>query len=670
MSKRFTHYIKKAKRQVFPRYCIFVDTETKQIPFEENSIRQELFLGVAQYRDYESKGVEDEIIFKESSTFWTWVCSKCNDRKKVYIFAHNQDFDFRVLQGFSSLRYMGFTQGKMICESNVWILDYKYDDLEPVWYKGKQRRTNKNFRCTLSFLDTTNWFKASLASLGKIIGCKKTIMPSYEEPFETWVAYCRQDVNVLRRVFENYVDFLKKEDMGNFGFTLAKQALNTFKHRFMKHDILVHCNKKATELERLSYYGGRTECFYIGKEKKDYYFKVDINSMYPAVMQSNVFPTKLICQRRLVSVETKNYLNKNYKMIARCHIETKETCVPFRHNNRLCFPTGSFEATLCQPEIDLALSRGCSVDIIEAAYYECQPVFRDWVDHFYPLRKRLQSEGNKQYELFVKLIMNSLYGKFGQRNTSWEQIDILGNGESWYRIITDLESGVTQTLKSVDGTVYEQQGVHDGFDTIVSMASFVTSYARVVMYKLILLSGLQNCYYCDTDSLIVNRAGFENLQSEIDDNKLGYLKLEAHDNVVEIQNLKDYTFAGETKLKGVPRKSILQDDGSYLCEQWEHMNGAIHKQRLETVVTGKVRKMMKREYKKGVIQHNGRVTPFEFPRDLELLDTDIRIGVENVIAYPVKRRKFIPKKFRNRDRGRVIIKNVKIKFRRTAKIAR
>jgi len=105
MSKRFSHYITANKRQTFPRYCIFVDTETWQRYNTDSSIRQELFFGIAQFRDYESVGVEDEIIFYKAIDFWLWVSSKCNDRKKLHIFAHNQDFDFRVLGGFSNLKY-------------------------------------------------------------------------------------------------------------------------------------------------------------------------------------------------------------------------------------------------------------------------------------------------------------------------------------------------------------------------------------------------------------------------------------------------------------------------------------------------------------------------------------------------------------------------------------
>lgn len=612
-SKRFSHYITKNKRQVFPRYCVFVDTETKQIPISNTEIRQELFLGVAQYVDYDSKDTEDEIVFYNPLDFWLWVVGKIHDRKKLYVFAHNQDFDFRVLEGFSKLKYLGFVQGKLIAESSAWICDFKYDNDLPVWYNGKRRRSSNNFRCSIQTLDTTNWFKASLDSLGKIIGHKKFKMPSYEAPMSEWITYCRQDVVVLRKVFENYVDFLITQNMGNFGFTLAKQSFNCFRHRFMQHQILVHCNEKVTQLERESYYGGRTECWFIGHEKKDYYFKVDVNSMYPAVMQCNLFPTKLKGMRRILSDDSRDNLDKNCLSISRCLIETNEPCIPYRMNKRLCFPIGKFEATLCSPEIELARERGCKIKIKDTAYYEGEYLFKDWVNYFYPLRKKLREEGNEQYQYFVKIIMNSLYGKFGQKNTDWKQQEIVDDGKSWYRQITDMETGETETLKSINGTIYKANGEHDGFDTIVSIASFVTSYSRVMMYRFILQAGIDNCYYSDTDSLIVNRLGWENLQNKIDQTKLGWLGLEAHDNEVQIYNLKDYIFADEIKLKGVPHRAVWNTKGYYECQQWEHMNGAIQKERLETVVTAMVEKRMKRIYTKGCIQPNGRVQPFELP---------------------------------------------------------
>jgi len=57
------------------------------------------------------------------------------------------------------------------------------------------------------------------------------------------------------------------------------------------------------KLEREGYNGGRNECFYIGTLNSQKYYKLDVNSMYPYVMQNNKYPVELLGYGEKVNIE-------------------------------------------------------------------------------------------------------------------------------------------------------------------------------------------------------------------------------------------------------------------------------------------------------------------------------------------------------------------------------
>ena len=609
--RRLTHVMRKNYRSVYPAMVIYCDTETHQIPVDEGVIRQELFFGIAQYRDYSNHHKPDEIIFREAGEFWDWVESKCVNHKRLYLLFHNTDFDFRVLKGFTELAKRGFVLKSIIADGGKWISDHAKEIKKDAVLEDGVGRNGRNPRYSLMILDTLNWFKSSLAALGETLGLSKLEFPGESVDWEEWVTYCRRDVEVLRLAFERYCAFLSDNDMGNFGVTLAKQSLNAYRHKFMTAEIQVHDTWKAINLERSAYFGGRTECFFIGHQSNEPLYKVDINSQYPYVMRNFAYPTQLIGVRALVPYEWWTHNREHATFIADCDVETAVPCVPHRFDDHLCFPTGSFHSALCEPEYTLALRMGAQLKIRKIAFYEKAVIFREWVDAMYGMRKRFKAEGNDQYQFFTKILMNSLYGKFGQRVEEWLAIETCDPEENWYRVFIDAETGKVHTCKALGGQILEKQGWKEGWDTFVAIAAFVTSYARAYLWRLIHRAGIGNVYYCDTDSLILNGQGYARLIYRVDPTELGYLKLEETSSQIHIYNLKDYEFAGDVKIKGVSKKAVKVGEQTFICEQWEHLTGAIHNGRAEEVRVNKVEKVLQRVYKKGLIQENGRVKPFE-----------------------------------------------------------
>ena len=179
----------------------------------------------------------------------------------------------------------------------------------------------------------------------------------------------------------------------------------------------------------------------------------------------------------------------------------------------------------------------------------------------------------------------------------------------------DRDKKERKTLKIFGGNVFTTDGETEGFNSFCAIAAHVTSYSRVLLLKYIEKAGWPNVYYCDTDSLFLNEAGYQSLKDVLSDSEIGKLKLEKEGNLLEIHAPKDYQFDDKVTMKGIKKGSILLDNGEqpvFETEQWPRLNSAIREGNLSGYRTKKIRKVLYREYNKAWINLNGEALPFRF----------------------------------------------------------
>ena len=122
VGKRKPHKIKHNKTTALPRYFLFFDTETTEQDVGNGERKQVLRLGwvVRVYRDKrENKLRERWCEFRTVKEFWDFVEESVIEKGKLWCFAHNLDFDFRVLQGFKVLKERGWKIETFIYELNT-----------------------------------------------------------------------------------------------------------------------------------------------------------------------------------------------------------------------------------------------------------------------------------------------------------------------------------------------------------------------------------------------------------------------------------------------------------------------------------------------------------------------------------------------------------------------
>jgi len=561
---RKPHILKGNKTSGYPRNMIFFDVESR---LEKDGVlthhKPYLWVGFWHYKNVGKKCKPKEQWFSATNAedFWEWVCSKVSAKEKLYMFAHNPTYDLVAGRAFPVLRSKGYKITRYYENGRTFILEF--------------RSGNR----TIMVLNVGNFYQGSVADIGKAFGLPKLEL-DYENPdFEQALVYCKRDVEIIAKAMLAWIDFCKENDLGCFGYTAPKQSFNAFRHRFMKHQIYIHSNKRAITLERECYYGGRTEAFFVCSLGREKVITLDVNSMYPAVMRNGEFPTKLVTIRSDISPKGLKFALKNYLVCAKVRVRTSIPCLPCRVNGRLIFPVGEFVTVLPTPEVYLAFSFGEVLSVEECAFYEHAPIFADFVEFFYEARLQAKSEGNKSKDLLFKLIMNSLYGKFGQKGSKWEVVGHVDSEEVFYERVFSLSEGRWITYKQFGGVILEGKEEKEAYDSFPAIASHVTGYARRKLFEYILKAGFENVYYCDTDSLFVNERGLENLKDYLNDKDLGYLKYE-----------------------GVKEE---------LVTVFPHISTLIRHNTVDRYFNIDREKELKRIYLKGWVTKGGRVVPLE-----------------------------------------------------------
>jgi len=593
--KRITHFLKHNARTETPTNILFVDTEAN-IEEKDDMQFQTFRLGCAihvrndqEHQIYPLSSIED---------FHNLLDKIAYHKSRLYVFAHNMAYDYTILKLDS-----------YISSRN---LEIKLRAIDSVFLVQAGN---------IMFLSSTNFYRQSLKELGKMFGLSKMDSPDFKNVSDSrLMEYCKRDTEVLAKVMLSHIDFVLRNDLGSFKPTIAGQAFGAYRHRFMEHNLLVHDFQEILQMARQSYRGGRCETFRMGRFKDIY--KLDINSMYPFVMKTKLFPIQPYSTKPILdcSVSDLEDATKHFVM-ADCNIILKEPFLGVKRE-KLFFPIGKIRQVMMQPEIDFILRHSEIGEILKVnamVSYSKADIFSKYVDFFYGLRCNSDNEAIKG---MCKLFLNSLYGRFGMHdNTPPELITDEIQIKMYSEIMKEEDTFEIHCLDShskivkIGKDLYQVKKSTDAYasESIPEIASSVTAYARTLLFEMMLIAGRENVLYCDTDSLFVTKEGYDRLNNLgfIHPTELGKLKLEEIGDV-KLFGAKDYTFNGKVVLKGVKHDAEKMPDGTY--RQW-HFQTKNTRYRNGTsdgiVVLNQLTKEISRKYDKGIVSGQS-VSPLVF----------------------------------------------------------
>ena len=337
------------------------------------------------------------------------------------------------------------------------------------------------------------------------------------------IDYIRNDVTIMAMALE----YMFNEKL--LKMTIGSDALSNYKEmnkNFLKYFPILDFQIDSDI--RKSYKGGFTFLNELYKEKSvGRGLVLDKNSMYPAKMKNEYLPfgEPIFFKGKY----EEDSLYKLYVQCLTCSFELKEGKIPtlqiknspaFVPNEYVKSSNGDI-VTLYLTNIDLELFLS-HYNVTNITYHSgwkfkaLKGLFNDYIDYWTDRKINAKKEGNNVLYIISKLMLNSLYGKFGLNPRVRGKIPYLN------------EEGIVKykvTEEEIRNSIY------------VSCASFITSYAR---YDIIETSqaikdysikkyGIDYYIYSDTDSIHMLYMDEEELKQfvDIDDYRLGAWKIES-----------------------------------------------------------------------------------------------------------------------------------------------
>lgn len=474
--------------------------------------------------------------------------------KGIRWFAHNASYDLGVL-----FQYLPPTSNLLFLNGKILLAK-----LHPA--KNRTHYICDSWRLAANL---------SLKSIGDKIGLPKFETPSYLLPPElteskeyqentseqvSLETYLKRDTEIVYKYIELFQEQINALG-GQVKNTLASTAMDLYRRSYLNENYFTPFEAR-NDFARTAYYGGRVEPYQLGELSDVNIY--DINSLYPYVMHNFEYPHPNFLKGMIHDGTIKHIYKYEGVSEVTIYIPPSFTpLLPFRANGRLYFPAGTIRGTWTNFEIREAIKRGCRVYQIHTLLYSertCKP-FESYVTELYNLRLSLKANSDPR-EHVIKILLNSLYGKFGQRRDSALE-EIITENE-----FSNLEDMSGYTPMILAGQLYFRKPVEmnkqaNYINTL--WASHITAYARFTLFEYMETLS-DSLLYVDTDSLFTTSelpvspdlGGLKMLHNSVDVLMLGAKCYKILD--------KDKTL--ETKVRGVPHayqeKYLTSHEATYM----------------------------------------------------------------------------------------------------------
>ena len=404
------------------------------------------------------------------------------------------------------------------------------------------------------------------------------------------IAYIRNDVEIMARA----LDIMFNEHLDKM--TIGSDALSYYKKTLKSFDVYYHNIVLKDELIRKSYRGGWT---YLNPLYKDATvgegIVIDKNSMYPSMMYYEYMPfgdplyfegeyKTDICYPLYIQMFSCSFEVKDGKLPT---VQLKHT-LGYMDNEYIETTNGKIETlTLTNVDLELFFEHYNVKNLTYHAGFKFKRIkglFKNYIDYWMNEKIKASKEGNGAKRQIAKLMLNSLYGKFGLGSSVRGKYPLLEDDIVHYKCYDRKERD----------TIY------------CPVASFITSYARADIIRnsqairdySIKKYGKDYYIYSDTDSIHCLKLSDDELKQfmNIDDFNLGAYKKESDFERAKFIRQKCYIEIGydgklNSTIAGMPKRlgkyvnldnfnagfSIKADDPDYNDKKltYRHVKGGV-----------------------------------------------------------------------------------------------
>lgn len=498
-------------------------------------------------------------------------------KHKIYI--HNlANFDsiflLKNLVNFGDLKVL-LNKGKLIS------IDLTVNDIEISFRDSYQillaslKKLGKSFQVETqksifpySFVNKDNLnYKGNVPALTYFDGISLDEYSNYCEKYtHSWnirdeaIKYCEIDCISLYQIIMKFNElFFDRFNINiNDHQTLPGLAFRLFRTHYLNDTKIPMIYADNYKQLKHSYTGGAVDMYIPTNNENELIYAYDVNSLYPYVMANFPMPVGKI---KYFEGDIRKYQLDAFGFFY-CKIETPkdllhpilQTHVNTKEGIRTVAGLGTYHDMIFSHSMDNAMKLGYKIEILWGFQFEAQVIFKDYVNDLYKMRLDYSKEDPMNYT--AKILLNSLYGKFGMRDNfditkviSQEELDKLLNDNAIINDIIGLNDHFLIQMKDQDNIILDDGiALKKAFNINVCIASAITSYARDYMAQFKNNPDLK-LFYSDTDSIYTN----------LNPNQMDKL----YPGIVNSKGL------GKLKLEGIYKRAIFIAPKCYALEDLE-----------------------------------------------------------------------------------------------------
>jgi len=400
--------------------------------------------------------------------------------------------------------------------------------------------------------------------------------------------YCYSDTMILKQSMEQYIqNGLELTGINPImSSTIASYSMKVFRTNFMQENQIAILTQKEYDFIKKGFYGGRTEVFQLQTHAEDavngkFIKYVDINSLYPTVQHYDEIPCGIPKWGYGNLNDVFGYAEVDIIPPKNIHLPL----LPEKKNGKLIFDlSNKSRAVYSTVELKKAVELGYTISNIynTLSFESSREIFKEYNKTF--LKIKLETSGyarnkeedgssyddriekyildtynhcgvqlekhkiiaNKGMKTLSKMLLNSLWGKFGQKS-DLRTTEYINNPDTFIRLLQkhkDKKISLKNETQIDEKTVFVEYEILEELKTSlqttnIGIAGFVTAQARLRLYCE--MEKLQErVIYCDTDSLFYHYD--INKYNVIEGNMLGQWESEEDEPIVSMLAIAPKTY--------------------------------------------------------------------------------------------------------------------------------
>lgn len=253
-------------------------------------------------------------------------------------------------------------------------------------------------------------------------------------------------------------------------------------------------------------------------------------------MSDNKFPHPALLRRSTKVDAIENYLNK-YEGMVSCTVNVdpseKLPVLPFKLDNRLIFPCGTFTGSWTFSEMRYALKNSKTKIIAVTEIVYAPAIDSPFGGFAKDIWHRRSTTTNAFENYYYKLLGNNLWGKLAQR--AREEFRYCTSTKEAKEFMKKKKLRKVEILDVNTGFFIKYENYRLFNHTIACWAAYITAYVRIMLHAEMKRDG-DKLVYCDTDSRFVEKT-YNYKTGKL----LGGWKKEEK-TVTKIRALKDYVY--------------------------------------------------------------------------------------------------------------------------------